>query len=69
MNELEKTLYRSRKSVLEACAEIDIKYPPDVEISALRECTSCGIWLKTGQMKKDADDLDICKDCLDVYGA
>jgi hypothetical protein len=65
MNELEKALYKTRKSILEAEAETGIKYVLDSEIS-LKQCNSCGIWLKT--MLKDLDGLDICNQCYNAYG-
>lgn len=60
-------LYKTRKTVLEVCREFDIEYTDSLEIS-LSQCSSCGIWLKPNQFKKDLDNLDICQDCLDYYG-
>ena len=68
MNVLEAELYKTRKSVLEVCRHLDIQYPPDVEISAIEECSSCGIWLKPSAMVKDLDNNLICKDCEYHYG-
>lgn len=65
MNEIESALINSRKSLLEVCAEFGIQYPYEVEIQ-LKQCNSCGIWLK--KMFLDLDGLDICKYCLDTYG-
>lgn len=53
--------------MLEACRELMIEYHPEVEIH-LKQCTSCGIWLKPEQLKKDLDELDICTTCLTAYG-
>lgn len=65
MNILERTLYKTRKSVFEACTENDIQYPSEIEIG-LTSCSSCGIWLV--EMKKDQDGLDTCDLCQETYG-
>lgn len=65
MSQLEKALINTRKTVLEVCTDLDIQYPPDVEIQ-LKTCSSCGIWLV--KMPKDLDGLDTCNLCLDTYG-
>ena len=67
MNDIDLALYKTRKSPLEACAELGIQYVLNVEIT-LGQCNSCGIWLKPYQLVKDADGLDICNDCLTYYG-
>jgi hypothetical protein len=67
LNSLDYVLYKTHKSVLEACRELMIEYHPEVEIH-LKQCTSCGIWLKPEQLKKDLDELDICTTCLTAYG-
>ena len=68
LSSLDYVLYRTHKSVLEACDELMIEYHSEVEIQ-LKQCTSCGVWLKPQQLKKDLDGLDICTTCLDAYGA
>jgi hypothetical protein len=65
MNLLEITLYKTRKSVLDACTEIGYNNVSEIEIR-LKQCNCCGIWLKT--MKLDLDGNDICDYCLDAYG-
>jgi len=65
MNELELTLYNTRKSVFEACRELGYNYSLDDEIN-LFNCTSCGIWLK--YMTEDLDGNNICKVCYNTYG-
>lgn len=67
LNAVDYVLYKSRKSVLEAFRELMIEYNHELEIH-LKQCTSCGIWLKPFQLKKDLDDLDICQDCVTIYG-
>ena len=66
MNLLERTLYKTRKTVLEACREIDVQYPPEDDIG-LESCSCCGVWLIS--MKRDLDSSPICDICLDTYGA
>lgn len=67
MNEIEETLYRTRKTVIDVANEygIDIE---DVEILSLEQCSSCSIWLKFSQLKDDLDGNPICRDCWTAYG-
>lgn len=65
MNAIELALFKSRKSVLEVCTDLMIEYSSEIEIQ-LKQCNSCGVWLKT--MKRDLDGSDICTYCLDAYG-
>lgn len=65
MNELEKTLYNTRKSLLEACTELGYNNVSEVE-NGLKCCTSCGIWLK--RMMPDLDKNEICVYCYESYG-
>jgi hypothetical protein len=67
LNEVERALYKSRKSLLEVCREFDVEYTLDSEIS-LGQCASCGIWLRFSQFRKDLDGLDICNECYTFYG-
>lgn len=68
MTPIEQALYKTRKTLLEACAEFSIEYILDSEDFTLKQCNSCGIWLKPVQLKPDLDGLDICNDCLTFYG-
>lgn len=65
MNLIERTLYKTRKSLLEACTENDIEYSHEIEI-CLMQCSSCGIWLF--DMPRDDDGHETCQLCLDSYG-
>lgn len=65
MNEIEKALYKTRKSALAVLNELGYNDISSVEIR-LKCCSSCGIWLP--KMKLDLDGLDICDYCLDAYG-
>lgn len=65
MNLIERTLYKSRKSLLEAFAENDLQYSHEIEIG-LTQCSSCGIWLI--ELPKDDDGIETCQLCLDAYG-
>lgn len=62
---IESALTNTRKSLLEVCGEFGIKYDSEVEIR-LKQCNSCGIWLKN--MRLDLDGLDICNYCYEHYG-
>ncbi len=65
MTPLDKILYKTRKSVLEAEAEM---IDNNVCSITLDQCNSCGIWLRPDQLKPDLDGLPICKDCETHYG-
>lgn len=65
MNLIERTLYKTRKTVLEACIENDLQLSSEIEIG-LTCCSSCGIWLI--EMPVDNDGLETCQLCLDSYG-
>lgn len=67
LNPLDRVLYKTRKNVVDACAELMIEYSYEVEIQ-LKQCSSCDIWLKPSQLSKDLDGLDICSVCVDEYG-
>lgn len=68
LNSLDYVLYKTHKSVQDACTELFIPYSADTVKVSLCQCTSCGIWLKPLQLIKDLDNLDICKDCYTAYG-
>lgn len=68
MNALEQALYKTRKTVLAASRESDLKYHLDSEIS-LEQCADCGIWLKPVELILDLDNLGICRDCWTHHGA
>jgi len=65
MNDLEKVLYRSRKTILQALEEVEDE---NLEVENLDQCSSCSIWLKITQLKSDLDGLPICNECWLVYG-
>ena len=65
MTPLDKVLYKTHKSVLEAQTELGDN---NVSLITLSQCNSCGIWLKDSQLKPDLDGLPICKTCEDFYG-
>ena len=67
MNDLEKILYRTRKTILEGCFEADVKFK-DVAITAIQECASCNVWLKPTMLVPDRDNYLICKSCQGWYG-
>lgn len=68
MNEVEKALVRTRKTIRQAATECGVD-AEDVDIYEIDQCSSCSIWLKIPQLKMDADDNPICKTCWDAYGA
>ena len=67
MNEVEKYLVRSRKTIVQICEELGIEIE-DVKIENIDQCSSCSIWLKFNELKKDLDDNPIYKHCWMAYG-
>lgn len=67
MNDLEKVLLRTRKTIREGCSEIDMKFE-DAVIEHIQECSSCNIWFKKISLIPDLDGNPICKNCAAWYG-
>lgn len=65
MTPLDKILYHTRKTVLEASAEM---IENNVSLVTLEQCNSCSVWLKPEQLKPDLDGFPICKPCETHYG-
>ena len=65
MNDLEKVLYRTRKTILQALDEFG---ETELEIENIEQCSSCSIWLKIPQLRNDLDGMPICNECWLVYG-
>ncbi len=67
MAPLDTILHRTRKTVLEAAAELGHN---DISVGdiTLDQCNSCGIWLKPSRLHLDLDKNPICNDCLTFYG-
>lgn len=66
---LSKYLNRTRKTLWEACRELDIDtdYVDDNVLEQhIQECTHCGIWGTNHIL--DLDDFPICKVCETVAG-
>lgn len=67
MSSLVDELYRTNKSVLEACRTLGIHF--DVEdLEDLEQCSSCGIWWFSFELSPDLDEANICKFCEVRYG-
>lgn len=67
MNELEKTLYRKKRSLRDVCLEFGIDVE-DADISNLESCSNCSIWHKPNELVLDLDGNPICKICSRFYG-
>ena len=67
MNNLEKTLLKTRKSIREACVEAGIEFEVAV-INNIAECSHCDIWYKNKDLKPDQDKNPICAICFKFYG-
>lgn len=67
MNKLERALIRTRKTIQQACKEVDVDID-DAEIFEIEQCSSCSIWVKFEHLKEDLDMNPICQNCYDTYG-
>lgn len=66
---LTKHLSRTRKTLGEACEEleIDVDLVDDYELEQhIEECSHCGIW--GTDHKHDEDDFAVCKLCFSLVG-
>ena len=65
MNDLEKALYKTRKSVFDFASDLSYN---NCSVSEIEQCSHCGIWLKYKELVKDLDQNLICKFCLQFEG-
>lgn len=66
---LTKYLSRTRKTLWEACRDLDIDmdYIDDATLDQhVQECSHCGIWGSDHQY--DMDDFPVCKLCFSLVG-
>jgi hypothetical protein len=67
MNNVERVLSRTHKTLHEACIEAGIDLV-DAVTPNLDSCANCGIWHTKGKMRKDRDGDVICELCRMYYG-
>lgn len=67
MNEVERALYRTHKTIREACAEAGVQFTENLELS-VQECSHCSIWHRLQELQLDLDKNPICKICWRFYG-
>lgn len=67
MNEVERTLHRTRKTLMEACIEAGVEFDPGL-VTNIQECSNCSIWHKISELIPDLDNNPICKNCKHFYG-
>ena len=67
MTEVESYLYKTRKTIRQACAELGLTFDNEI-VTAIEECSSCNIWLRPTALKPDLDGNPICPQCLHFYG-
>lgn len=67
MNSLERVLYKTRKTIRQACKEAGIDFE-EAEVNSLLECSHCNWWGKPSDLVPDLDDNPICKVCLRYEG-
>ena len=67
MNELEKALYRKKRTLREVCLEMNIPLE-DSDIPNVETCSSCSIWYRSVELVLDLDGNPICTVCRRFYG-
>lgn len=68
MTPLEKSLYKTRRTVREACIDSNTNYTGNENIYTVSQCSSCSLWLFPKELKNDEDGLPICSPCMMYYG-
>ena len=64
---LRLTLNNTRKSVFQACEELDIDFEQvDQSLLEIDQCTHCGRWSLT--LVDDLDQNPICRFCVELVG-
>lgn len=67
MNKVESVLYKTRKTLREACEEAGVDFS-EAWLQDVQECSNCSIWLKLKEMTPDYDNNLCCSLCLRFYG-
>lgn len=67
MNKVESTLYKTRKTLREACEEAGVDFSEDWLVE-VQECANCSLWLQLKEMQLDYDGNPCCSLCLRYYG-
>lgn len=64
---LSSALNNTRKTIKQACEELDIDYDSlDVTQLEIDQCSHCGRWSLL--LVQDLDDNPICRFCVDLVG-
>ena len=67
LNALERALYKTHNSVIDAIKECEYNYD-DYTIKNVYSCTHCGLWALVKYERIDADGNQICRTCQDLCG-
>lgn len=68
LHKLEVHLLKSRKTITQACFELDIEKPEDIDLLTVDQCSHCGVWHYEYQMIEDLDGNFICQYCESLTG-
>jgi hypothetical protein len=64
---LESQLYKTRKTLLQTCLDLDIAVESiDPELLLVQQCSHCSVW--NYELIQDLDDNPICNYCRDLIG-
>lgn len=62
MSSLTDILYRTNRSIQDACLELNIEYNEE-DLEDLARCDNCFIWYWGYELIPDVDNLNTCKFC------
>ncbi len=67
IKKIENALLKTRKSLRQVCAELDLDVPEKDEL-LIDSCAHCGIWHRNYKLVEDLDGNYICRYCEDLVG-
>jgi len=67
MQNLERSLLKTRRNLWEVCRELGID-EPDLELLTINQCAQCNTWHYIFKLREDLDGSPICSYCEDLIG-
>ena len=68
LDNIERALLKTRKSLRQVCEELDIDVPNDLDLLTIDTCSSCGTWHRQYKLIEDLDGNYICSYCAELIG-
>lgn len=67
-NEASTVLYRKKKTIREAEAELGSKIDEEELFKHMDTCSFCGMWYHIPELEEDNSGFPACLTCLKFYG-